>query len=217
MSVKRLHVVLLGDSIFDNGSYVPGEPPLATQLIGTLPEGGEVTLRAADGASTRDVGYQLEGLPTETTHIVVSAGGNDALNASDVLPSTVRTVGEALGRLAKIQASFRTDYEAMMALVLKMEKPTTVCTIYDAIPGLGADAKAALAIFNDVILQSAFRLNLPVIDLRLVCDEPADFSTVSAIEPSSRGAQKIANVIAQVTQIHDFAAPSTIYSRESGH
>ncbi len=34
------HVVLLGDSIFDNGVYVPGGPDVVTQLRAELPPGG---------------------------------------------------------------------------------------------------------------------------------------------------------------------------------
>ena len=33
------HVVLLGDSIFDNGRYVPGEPAVIDQLRSALPKG----------------------------------------------------------------------------------------------------------------------------------------------------------------------------------
>jgi hypothetical protein len=47
--------------------------------------------------------------------------------------------------------------------------------------------------FNDVILLTAFELSLPVIELRLVCNEPADYA--NPIEPSGRGGRKIALAI----------------------
>ena len=42
------HVVLLGDSIFDNGLYVPGGSPLIEQLRTRLPKGWKGTLVAVD-------------------------------------------------------------------------------------------------------------------------------------------------------------------------
>src|SRR3712207_2336551 len=43
------HVVLLGDSIFDNAAYVRGGPDVIRQLQGVLPAGWKATLRAVDG------------------------------------------------------------------------------------------------------------------------------------------------------------------------
>src|SRR3712207_8799829 len=43
------HVVLLGDSIFDNGVYVSGGPDVVRQLRDELPPGWQATLRAIDG------------------------------------------------------------------------------------------------------------------------------------------------------------------------
>ena len=51
--------------------------------------------------------------------------------------------------------------------------------------------RTALAPFNDVILREATAHGLSVLDLRLVCDEPGDYSTVSPIEPSAQGGRKI--------------------------
>ena len=53
--------------------------------------------------------------------------------------------------------------------------------------------------FNDVILRVAFEHHLPVIDLRLVCNEPADYA--NPIEPSGRGGRKIALAIARATGV----------------
>jgi hypothetical protein len=86
-----------------------------------------------------------------------------------------------------------------------MRKPVTVCTTYDAIPGLGTPERAALSLFNDVIVRSANAALAPVIDLRLVCDQADDYSQVSPIEPSGRGGAKIAQVIARVVAEHDFS------------
>lgn len=88
------HIVLLGDSIFDNGVYVPGEPDVVRQLQGVLPQGWRASLLAVDGAVTRSVASQLQRLPGDATHLVLSVGGNDALGESHILGAPVRLVGE---------------------------------------------------------------------------------------------------------------------------
>ena len=72
------HVVLLGDSIFDNGVYVPDEPAVEDQLRAALPASWRVTRLAVDGHVPADVAGQLAKLPEDATHLIVSCGGNDA-------------------------------------------------------------------------------------------------------------------------------------------
>ena len=194
------HVVLLGDSIFDNAAYVPGDPPVEAQLRAALPE-GSVTLLAVDGAVVAHVAAQLERLPRDATHLVVSAGGNDALGYIDVLTEPVDSAGEALLRMADIGAEFERRYRAMLDVVLARGLPTTLCTIYYPAfdePGLQRMAVAAETFFNDVILRCAFERRLPLIDMRLVGNEFADYA--NPIEPSARGGDKITRTIARAVR-----------------
>ena len=199
------HVFLVGDSIFDNAAYVGSQPPVIEHLHRAFPPGWGATLLAVDGASAIDVREQLRRLDDSATHVFVSAGGNDAYNASGVLRERVLTVAEAVGLLAKAQARFRQDYQDLLGALLAVGKPVTVCTIYDAIPGLGEAERTSLALFNDVIVRSAVEALVPVIDLRMVCDQAEDFSDISPIEPSGHGGAKIARVIGQVVAQHDFS------------
>src|SRR5687767_239110 len=66
------HVVLLGDSIFDNAAYIDGGQDVITQLRGKLPAGWRATLGAVDGSVMADIGRQLDRLPSDATHLVVS-------------------------------------------------------------------------------------------------------------------------------------------------
>ena len=76
--------MLLGDSIFDNAAYLTaGAPDVVRQVRRQLPHRWEATLAAVDGSRTKDVREQLWRLPAEATYLVVSAGGNDALDSSD--------------------------------------------------------------------------------------------------------------------------------------
>jgi hypothetical protein len=208
------HVVLLGDSIFDNESYVPGGPPVIEQVRRALPPGSRATLLAADGAVCDSVAAQLRRLPEDATHLFVSVGGNDALQHSGVLEEVDRPAGEVLLALTEMQQTFRHDYRAMLRGVLSAGRPVVACTVYDAVPGLVSEAVTLLSLFNDVIVREAARQHLPVIDLRLVCDEVRDYSTVSPIEPSEHGGQKIATAVVGVLAAHDFGRrESVVYGK----
>ena len=192
------HIVLLGDSIFDNGVYVPGQPDVVKQLRSALPGGWTATLCAVDGAVTRSVAGQLARIPSDATHLVVSVGGNDALGESHLLSSGVRMVAEAVSLLSEAQERFARAYAEMLGPVLGTELPTAVCTIYDT-PSTAPNhrvIRSALALFNDVITRAAFSEGLPLIDLRLICSEDEDYA--NPIEPSARGGEKIAAAIARL-------------------
>jgi hypothetical protein len=147
------------------------------------------------------VAVRLRGLPADATHLVVSVGGNDALSHIHLLEADHNVLPE----IARARAAFAADYRAMLDAILAQGKPTAVCTVYDAVPGLTEAARAALGTFNDVIVREAARSRVPVLDLRLVCDESTDYSEVSPIEPSARGGAKIAASVAQLATGHDWA------------
>jgi hypothetical protein len=206
------HLILLGDSIFDNAAYVPGEPAVIEQVQAALPESWQATLLAVDGNVTVDVQRQLARLPHDSSHLVVSVGGNDALAVAGKLYERTNNVAQGLEVLHDIGRSFRRHYHAMLEAVLDVRKPTAVCTIYDGIPPLGRSERTALAVFNDIIMREAFAAGLPLIDLRLICNEDQDYSPRSPIEPSAIGGAKIARCIAKLATTHDFTTPrSSVY------
>ena len=101
------HLVLLGDSIFDNAAYTSGAPDVVHQLRLQLPPGWRATLVAVDGGTTESVRDQLRSLPPDATHLIVSAGGNDALGHIDFLGAPVGSAVEGgIARTAWISGSF---------------------------------------------------------------------------------------------------------------
>jgi hypothetical protein len=93
----------------------------------------------------------------------------------------------------------------MLELVLRINLPTAICTIYDARfpdPRRRRFAATALTVLNDVITRAAFSRGLPLLDLRLISDDDADFA--NPIEPSAQGGAKIAAAIAALVAEHDF-------------
>jgi hypothetical protein len=199
------HVVLLGDSIFDNKAYVGDGPDVIAQLGAALPSGWTATLAALDGSTTCDIAGQLTSMPAGATHLVVSIGGNDALQEKELIEESARSVAEVLDKLAKIKAAFSTRYAAMLDGVMARKLPAAVCTIYEARyqdSTTRAIAATGLSVFNDVILRAAFARGLPVIDLRLILNDDADYA--NDIEPSVQGGAKIAKTIATLVTTHDF-------------
>ncbi|VTU00457.1 lipase : GDSL-lilke lipase/acylhydrolase family protein OS=Cyanothece sp. (strain PCC 7425 / ATCC 29141) GN=Cyan7425_1989 PE=4 SV=1: Lipase_GDSL_2 [Gemmataceae bacterium] len=203
------HVVLLGDSIFDNAAYVPDRPPVIEQVRRGLPLGWKATLVAVDGHMVEDISTQLGRVPGTATHLILNVGGNDALSASSLLREPVATVGDALTTIAEAISEFRTAYIEMLRLVLNLGKPTCVCTIYDAVPVISGAERAALAGFNDVISRAAVTAGVPVVELRVVCNSADDYSPLSPIEPSVTGGAKIADAICRMLAAHDFTTRRT--------
>ena len=221
------HVILCGDSIFDNKPYVqPGEPDVTTQVNALLPEDSNATKLAVDGNITEDICRQLQSLPNDATHLFISVGGNNALGGINVFTEPVANVGEALIYVNTMRNQFETRYKEMLQHALSQELPLTVCSIYypqfhsqnmeRVCPdGNGVNgetfqqmAMAALANFNDAIFRQSFQLKVPLIDLRVLCDEDVDFA--NPIEPSAVGGQKIARAIVDMLDSSESSTRKTV-------
>jgi lysophospholipase L1-like esterase len=190
-----VHVVLLGDSIFDNGAYVEGGPDVAQQLREFLDIEEKVTLVAVDGSLTTMVAGQLANSPTTATHLVVSAGGNDIIHHAALLSQQANTFAEALEVLADARDEFAENHRRMLQGLADRGLPVAACTIYDANydPPFGRAATTAISIFNDAITRNVHISGCDLIDLRLVCCERGDYA--NPIEPSVQGGAKIADAI----------------------
>ena len=117
----------------------------------------------------------------------------------------------------------------MLDRALALNLPTAVCSIYypkfdmeDSsrlegfdMPSMDLEerrefqrlAVTALSVLNDVILRKAFAAGIPLLDLRLICSENADYA--NPIEPSAAGGAKIADAVFKVLQSHDFGRKRT--------
>ena len=201
------HVVLLGDSIFDNRSYVGfGGRDVVTHLRADLPQEWKATLKAIDGSVANDVARQLPEIPSDATHLVISVEGNDALMNADLLQMPANSAAEVFAELGRRTDVFEGQYRSRLERVLSKNLPTVLSTIY--YPNFPDEpmqrlAVAALANFNDVIIRQAFLNRLPILDLRLICNEASDYA--NPIEPSDKGGKKIAAKILELAAKHDFS------------
>lgn len=205
------HIVLLGDSIFDNIAYTGDALDVISHLKNSIPQDWQATLKAVDGSVAENVSGQLLNIPNDSTHLFVSVGGNNAIMNSDVLGLQVDSSAEAFNILSDRVSDFEFHYREMLKNVVSRNLPTTVCTIYYPNfpePLMQKISVAALSSFNDVIIRNAVLSNIPILDLRLICSEESDYA--NEIEPSGKGGQKIAAKILEVTENHDFSNKKTV-------
>jgi hypothetical protein len=185
-------VALLGDSAIDNHSYVNG--PDVSEQLRRLASGWDVVRLAKDGATVREVTYQLRQLPRGTTHLVLSVGGNNALGQASILSAAVGSISEALIELGRVREEFRLRYSRMLDLIKECNLPTVACTIYE--PRYDdrryrTIVAVALTAFNDVITRETVTRGCDIIDLRVMFDNDAYFA--NPIEPSSEGGLRLAH------------------------
>ena len=215
-----MHLVLLGDSIFDNGAYTDGGPDVVTHLNRLLCGRGRASLLAVDGAVTPDIPGQLDRLEAlaaaasaegdPVTHLALSIGGNDLLGLLDeLLTAPAGTVVGALVQLAAMAEGFQARFESALDAVVATGLPTVVCTVYEGWftdPTEREVTRTALKIFDDAILQAGWDRRTPVVDLRRVCTEARDYW--NPIEPSAAGGLKIARAVLEATEGRGVASPT---------
>ncbi|MEE8271433.1 MAG: SGNH/GDSL hydrolase family protein [Alphaproteobacteria bacterium] len=195
------HLILLGDSVFDNAAYVlPGQADVAAHLNRKLARRGWSTdLRAVDGHMTFNIDRQVAQTPVPDGAIfVLSVGGNDALCHMDLLGDSTedKSVATILATFHDIKEAFRGRYARALDAILAHGRPAIVCTIYNPKfpePELQRLAETALSFFNDAITAEALARDLPIIDLRHVCADDAAFA--NPIEPSEIGGDAITDAI----------------------
>lgn len=206
------HLVLIGDSILDNAAYTAGGPAVITHVQGQLPAGWRASLVAVDGSITEDIYAQLQQIPADATHLLLSVGGNNALSCLAILETPVDSTAEALLLLSEMARDFELAYRTMLQACLAVGLELVVCTVYNGnFPDSNYQQRAAVAltVFNDVILRIATEYRLTVIELRLICTAPDDYA--NPIEPSATGGAKIAQAIVKaVTEPAHAARGATV-------
>lgn len=192
------HIVLAGDSIFDNDGYVVGEAGVIEQMRTSLPSNWSASKVAVDGDCIRHVIGQIENLPSNATDLIISVGGNDVRQYTNLF-GKIQSGTHLVDLLAKPLADFQTAYREMLGVAKMTDLRLHVCTIYTAIPFKEPVwqqyAPLAISKFNDVIVGEANSNKIPVFRLERVCVQDGDFSECSPIEPSSQGGQKIVDCI----------------------
>jgi lysophospholipase L1-like esterase len=130
--------------------------------------------------------------------VVLSVGGNDALQHIDLLETIAETTTkDLLVRLWKIREEFRQIDASLLDRLAATRAQVLVMTIYNpCFRGHGSDdayqqaAASAVSIFNDVIQQEAHLRSFHILELRNLFGDSADYA--NQIEPSAIGGAKLA-------------------------
>jgi len=187
------HIVLLGDSILDNDTYVPpGQPGVCAQFEDALRgrKGWKVTKLAKDGARMAHVlQVQLNHVPADATVLLLSIGGNDGLAAFKTLQTSFWSTATAFYH------TFQLQYEALVDHIRNsVNFPLVLCTVYQAqLGGRGyvVDTVASLGVrfMNRAIRAVAAARKIPILDLWAIFSRREDYA--NQIEPGVPGGHKI--------------------------
>jgi hypothetical protein len=186
-----MHIVLLGDSVFDNAPYTAGGPAVIDHLQALKEPADEATLLAVDGHRVADVWSQVKRGPTDGTHHFLSIGGNDALDRVELLTRSVRTAGEGMVLFGKAVDDFAEAYWSLLDRLKERIEWLQVCTIYNG--NFGPEApmlSTAVRLFDDAIQRAAIDHGIPVIELRDLLNRPEHYA--NPIEPSVEGGRVLA-------------------------
>jgi hypothetical protein len=205
---NKIDVYLFGDSILENSSYVKKGHDVSnfihTKLMNRLSNYDiEVCHHATDGALTADIRDQvrrakLHGLRRGATSIAVfTGGGNDALGALDFFRHRQKSFDLSTPEFLDDWRYWTKVYDELLEELIYDFNYTLPCTIYNEIPNFTQEDKLIFRLFNDFIVQRAIKLEMNCIDIRTVMDSPADYASVSPIEPSESGGDWIAELIVQ--------------------
>jgi hypothetical protein len=139
---------------------------------------------------------KVRAIPPGASHVAICLDGGWAIETSGLLEREARSVREALDTFAEAADEFEKVFAALIAAALETGLPTVVCTLVPARysePVQQRTGATALAIFNDRLVRRAFAARLPIVDLRMVCDQKGDYATETLL--SSAGVRKAANVV----------------------
>eukprot|EP00762_Andalucia_godoyi_P006838 ANDGO_00895.mRNA.1 hypothetical protein len=218
MHKDRRHVVLLGDSVFDN--------PLAIHrhLSHNLFESQPVTLLARGGSVASEVHAQLRRVPDDVTHFVVSVGGNDAMRMifphyyglldTSSTQSGLSLMWSIMTTFPERMKKFEEDYNLAIESICEWKKPVLIALPYNpntdflaenlgirgsaaytfASYATGALGKFGMPILHRAMRRVAEKHGCATLDLRTIIHESTDY--VDPIHPSHQGMQKIAHAIA---------------------
>ena len=144
----------------------------------------------------------------------------------DSFAESVSNIGEAFDSFNERMEDFEKIYVKMLTNVSNRKLKTTLCTIYNPcfehndmerltymlppnpnIKKLQKRSVTALPIFNNIIFQEAFNFGIPIMDLRLIFNDKADYA--NPIEPSVVGGMKMARIIKEIVETHDFSIDQT--------
>ena len=188
--VERLtnnnQIVLLGDSVLNNASYVPKGQSVYDLLVSKSNNSNKVLNLAKDNATIVDLYSQLDKIPLElnnaNTYVFISAGGNNLLQQQKSNENELQLFSNYMNFVK----SLRTRLNGVKINILNLYLPAN--------PRYESYAKV-VDTWNELLKTNSFKIGeiYNVLDIHALLQSPEDF--VYDIEPSAVGGEKIANLI----------------------
>ncbi len=191
-------VILFGDSVLNNSRYVP-----LGKSVGAFCRdiyGRELRIYAQDGASINNVYNQIEQCASNSDasgkmHLIISAGGNNLLNAMNVHALNDQTVDK-----------YASQYERLVKQVMSTfpEARVYLLNVYHPTEKRYQNISKYIDRWNETVVtlieSGKLEDRVAMIDIDSLLTEEEDF--VDDIEPSSKGGKKITRAI--VDNINEF-------------
>ena len=202
------HVVLLGDSIFDNKAYVGDGPDVIEQLErGVAATAGPRRSTRVDGSTTSDIKGQLD-RPCRRTRPISWCRSAATTRCRQQGPD--RGEGALGGRGARqarqdqgrLQEELRRHARRSWWRGSSRSRSAPSTRRATTIPPRARSPAPGSPSSTTSSCAKPSPAALPVIDLRLIFDDDADYA--NDIEPSVKGGAKIARAIATLVTTHDF-------------
>lgn len=194
-------LVLLGDSTIDNKVYVQTEELSVKEHLENLVD-YEVLQIALDGAITDDViNNQIDMIPGDASHILLSVGGNDLLQEIDFLYQDFKyTPKRLLETVIGLLSPIAENYETIVKQLSTNRAKLLCATVYEGnlvgsveFDSISDSSKAMVSLLNDSIFRICDEYDLETLDLRNIFVSPEDYA--NPIEPSHIGGKKLAKEI----------------------
>ena len=200
-------LILLGDSIIDNKTYVQDNELSVLEHIQSI-SNFETQQLALDGATTDHVlESQLNNISDDVSNLVLSVGGNDLLNEIDFLYENLKyTPNNLLEAVLGLLSPIAANYEAIVKKLSTYRAKILCATVYegdlvgsDEFDAISHSSKAMVSLLNDSIFRVCHKYNIQTIELRNIFTKHEDYA--NPIEPSHLGGMKFAKKIVKWVQV----------------
>lgn len=183
-------IVLLGDSVFKNNSYVPQGKSIEDILNKKI--GGKFYCYAMNNSKTYEIQSQINKIPLELnnehTTIFLSAGGND------ILDKYVEGSNANLNELDYLNTIFGSYKNLVKAIKTRMNKSKLVILdVYYPTSTKYLPYKNIISEWNKKIYDYAKQNHIELLKVSALLTKPTDFAL--DIEPSESGGEKLAEAI----------------------
>ena len=204
-------VTLLGDSIIDNKSYVQDGEKSVLEHLQSLSSNLFFQI-AFDGDTTHNVliNQLLSPEIEDSSHIVLSIGGNDLLyNIPVLFEGPHENINYSLIDIQnRIVVPLQQRYETIIEKLSSLGANLLLCTAYEGdlgrtgeFRGVLDSSKIMVSALNDIVYKTANKYQADVLELRHIFTSSEDYA--NPIEPSHIGGEKLAKAIIKWVEVDE--------------